>query len=804
MARPFWYSGTPAETRPAVQGKGRSVSEGYHLSRRLFVRLSAGAVAATALPIPKALGSERGGTCDPFSTPPSFQGVVPSPEDVLGFPIGVDRETTADEINTYLDAVGGASNRVRVRTLGDSVRGRPIRYALVGDPANVTNQGLAQIQADTATIRDPATPQTTVDALASTTPVILWIAGNLHGGEESGADASLQLLYELADRDDCGVTDILARALIVIIPTQNPDGREIGFRRNGFAFDLNQDHLVRTQVETEGKLALMKQYPPAVLTDHHEFGYYRSFFPPNDDPVYHETPENTVRQIYDLFGPAFAREFRRNDWQFFNEGYGYDLFAPRFTDTIAVMAYAAAGMTIEVYDGAPLDRRFARHLTVMWSMIGTGAANRKRLQRNLHESYVQALDEGRRGALEPNRTYEPHSRPVRRVPDQKVRHYFFKDEPAKRREIAMLIHRLQEMDVAVYQLNAPLRVPDLKPYLESPHAGTVPAGTYWIPMAQPQKRFIQAALNEDPYNPTNQAYRVSSWSLPLAYNLTGWLSGARLDPDADPVAPVGEPGPPTLPQSLPAVRIMHLSREFTAYEEIGHTRWLFRRSWELPFTEMDADEVAAGIDGVDVLVVPAGGINEGLRRLGKAGQRELIRWVNHGGRLVAWRYGAARLAYTLGISKAVYDMVPASIDGPMLKANIDADSPLGDGVGRHAWPLVDTRAMHAPDAVSPITFPTQASGDFRVSGVRRGTRFLMGSTAVADEPVGRGRSIVFSFDPLYGGGSEGTQKVLFNAILGPDPKGFGRAEPVRYDAEEIARRWAATTDWVDEPPPDVH
>ena len=60
----------------------------------------------------------------------------------------------------------------------------------------------------------------------------------------------------------------------------------------------------------------------------------------------------------------------------------------------------------------------------------------------------------------------------------------------------------------------------------------------------------------------------------------------------------------------------------------------------------------------------------------------------------------------------------------------------------------------------------------------------MGSTAVADEPVGRGRSIVFSFDPLYGGGSEGTQKVLFNAILGPDPKGFGRAEPVRYDAEE--------------------
>ena len=132
----------------------------------------------------------------------------------------------------------------------------------------------------------------------------------------------------------------------------------------------------------------MKQYPPVVLTDHHEFGYYRSFFPPNDDPVYHETPENTVRQINDMFGPAFAREFRRNDWKFFNEGYGYDLFAPRFTDTIAVMAYAAAGMTIEVYDGAPLDRRFARHLTVMWSMIATAAANRTRAPAEPALTYV--------------------------------------------------------------------------------------------------------------------------------------------------------------------------------------------------------------------------------------------------------------------------------------------------------------------------------------------------------------------------------------------------------------------------------
>ena len=153
---------------PWWQGKGRSVSEGYHLSRRLFVRLSAGAVAATALPIPKALGSERGAAPAIRSRRlRASRASCPRPRMCSGFPIGVDRETTADEINTYLDAVGGGQQPGARADARQSVRGRPIRYALVGDPANVTNQGLAQIQADTATIRDPATPQTTVDALAS-------------------------------------------------------------------------------------------------------------------------------------------------------------------------------------------------------------------------------------------------------------------------------------------------------------------------------------------------------------------------------------------------------------------------------------------------------------------------------------------------------------------------------------------------------------------------------------------------------------------------------------------------------------
>ncbi len=784
------------------------MSEGYPVSRRLFVRLSAGAVAAgvaaATMPLPKAAGAPRGGACDPLNTPPSFMGTVPSPEAVLGFPIGVDREVSSDEIVTYVNAVAGASNRVIAGTAGQSQRGRPIRYAIVGLPANVTPGGLSQIQADVEAIRDPSTPQGTVNSLATSTPGIIWIASNLHGGEESGADASLQLLYELADRNDCGVTDLLDQCVVVILPSQNPDGREKDLRRNAYAFDLNQDHMVRTQVETDGKIDLMRQYPPLVLTDHHEFGYYRSFFPPNDDPVYHETPEQIVRQINDMFGPAYAREFRRQDWGFFNRGYGYDFFAPRFTDTLATMGFGGAGMTIEVYDGAPLDRRFERHLTVMWLTLATAAANKRKLLRDLHNSYVDALDEGRKGKLQPNRTYEPRSTPDRKVPDRRLRHYFFKDEPSKRRELQLLVRRLQQMDVEVYRLNAPVQVPDLRPYMEGPRRQVLPAGTYWVPMAQRQKRWIQAALNEDPYNPTNTAYRVSSWSLPLAYNLAGFTSGSNLDPDATLVAPVAEPASWPLPSNVPSVGILNLSGDFTAYEAIGHTRWLFKRQWGLQCDELISADVASGLDGLDVLAVPAGGINVGLKRLRKKGQKELIRWVNRGGRLIGWRYGAARLAYVLGMSRARYDYLTESIDGPMVKALVDADSPLADGVGRSVWALVDTASMRAPRSVSPVRFPTNESGNFRLSGLRRGTHRLWGTTAVADERFGQGRSIVFSFEPLYGGGSEGTQKILFNAVTGPNPRRSRPTAPVEFDEARIARRMAATTAWVDGPDPDVH
>ena len=148
-----------------------------------------------------------------MQTPPVFGGAVPTSEEVLGFPLG-SREVTAAETNAYVDAVDAASNRVVSGTFGTSRQGREMRYALVGDPENVTPAGLAAVQEAVSKLRDPETSAQEAERLARTTPVVLWLMGNVHGDEESATDAELRVLYELADRDDCAARQILDNAVV--------------------------------------------------------------------------------------------------------------------------------------------------------------------------------------------------------------------------------------------------------------------------------------------------------------------------------------------------------------------------------------------------------------------------------------------------------------------------------------------------------------------------------------------------------------------------------------------------------------
>ncbi len=336
---------------------------------------------------------------------------MPEASDVIGFPLG-QREVTVGETDAYLDAVDAASDRVRTDTFGTSVEGRPLRYAIVGHPDHISADGLEAIRQAIVRMRDPNTPADEVAELAASTPAFLYIAGNVHGTEESGTDASLHVLHDLADRTDCAAMRIVDNAIVFILPTQNPDGREAETRRNAYAFDMNRDWFARTQPETDGKVELLRRYPPLLFVDAHEFGYYRSFFAPNDDPVYHDAPEPVLGWMNDLYAPALAREFRERDWGFFNYG-GYDFFMPGYGDTVPANGFMAAAFTLEHYDGAPMEVRERKTHLQFWLLLTIAARNRQRL---LIEQHERLRGSGRAGsARDPGaqRPVEPTQRTAR-------------------------------------------------------------------------------------------------------------------------------------------------------------------------------------------------------------------------------------------------------------------------------------------------------------------------------------------------------------------------------------------------------
>ena len=236
----------------------------------LFLTIAAGGV-VTLAPAGPAAGAPSQAACNPIQTTPVFGGSIPTSEDVLGFVLG-SREVTAAEINAYVDAVDAASDRVVSGTFATSWQGRQMRYVLVGSPGNVTPGGVAAVQEAIGKLRDPETPAREAERLARTTPAVLWLMGNVHGGKESGADTELRVLYELADRQDCAADQILDNAVVGIIPTQNPDGREAETRENSYGFDMNRDWFARTQAETDPKLELLRRYPGQLYIDAHEMG----------------------------------------------------------------------------------------------------------------------------------------------------------------------------------------------------------------------------------------------------------------------------------------------------------------------------------------------------------------------------------------------------------------------------------------------------------------------------------------------------------------------------------------------------
>ncbi len=89
-----------------------------------------------------------------------------------------------------------------------------------------------------------------------------------HGDEVAGKDAQLTLIRDIAEHPERLPLDVD----LYLMPMLNPDGAEAHRRMNGAGADLNRDHLLLAQPETQALHRVARRIRPHVAVDSHEFG----------------------------------------------------------------------------------------------------------------------------------------------------------------------------------------------------------------------------------------------------------------------------------------------------------------------------------------------------------------------------------------------------------------------------------------------------------------------------------------------------------------------------------------------------
>ena len=498
-----------------------------------------------------------------------YRSAVPRPETVIGYRVG-SQQTMYHQQQAVFDAMIAASpDRARTEVIGQTVEGKVMRLLVISAPENLAR--LDQIQADLARLADPRkTRPEEAKAIGGRTPVTVLLSHSVHGNEPAGFEAAIQTVYQLLASDEPATLDILRHSVVLINPSQNPDGHErfaawsnsvavaadepaaleqtepwsVWGRYNHYRFDLNRDLLAQSQNESKALAGVYLRWRPQVVADLH--GTTESYFFP---PVAQAQNANLPPRTYDWFerfGRANGAAFDRYGWQYFVRDV-FDFFYPGYIDTWPSMR-GGVGMTFET-DGGPelrkrkadgsvvtLEMAIAHHYTASLATLEYAAAHGPERLADFYAFHASGMAEARK-------------RPFRRV--------VFTSADSTR--ALWLARRLASEEVEVTRLTQPWTTARANPYLGgAARKETFPAGAYVVDLAQPQARLATTVLEpraafdssfvrkqveayqrnqrRAPGEPQEgyEFYDVTAWSLPLTLGLDAWwtddtarVTGAR-------------------------------------------------------------------------------------------------------------------------------------------------------------------------------------------------------------------------------------------------------------------------------------
>ncbi|MDQ3068524.1 MAG: M14 family metallopeptidase [Acidobacteriota bacterium] len=508
--------------------------------------------------VPASSGAQDTGPLPVLSPGTKYDPKIPTIEQVLGYGHG-ERITTPENVEKYLRALTAAApDRTRLGEYARSWQDRPLWLLVIGN-----RERMARID-DIRTSRRQLTRATGAEAdrLVQTQPVVTALLHSVHGNENSGVDAALAEAYHLlAAVGDPTVDLIMRESLVLIDPMQNPDGRARfvasntqaqavqadedpaaaehdegwpGGRTNHYLFDLNRDWFAQNHPESQGKVRFLLEWLPQVTVDLHEMGgESQYYFPPAASP---NTPNTTQaqRDWMVTFGKANAARFDDRGFHYFiRETYdsfypGYGASWPFFIGSLGKTFEMAGtrGLAYRRSDGTLLTYRdgVVRHFTAAIQTAATAAANRDRMLRDFIAYHRTAVAEG--GTTEYVLLAGNDASRASRLAQVLIRN-------------GLEVHRTAEPG----------------------KAGTrdIPAGSFIVPLAQPMGRLVRTLL--DPHvsmgdefiaeqdrrrklRLPDQIYDITSWSLPLLYDIELVVSErptGALDRRVDPSVPLRVP-----------------------------------------------------------------------------------------------------------------------------------------------------------------------------------------------------------------------------------------------------------------------
>jgi len=469
----------------------------------------------------------------------TYDPAVPTVQKVLSFAPG-ERIAAPEELVRYFEALAAAQpNRIKVFDYAKSWEKRRLIYAAIGSETNIRR--LAEIQAGMKRLADPRkTNAAEAQKLIAGLPAVIMLSHGVHGNEISSCDAAMMTAYHLlAARNDATVAAILKDVVVLIDPSQNPDGRNRfvqnfniaeglepdpstvsaernepwpGGRTNHYYFDMNRDWFALTQPETRGRIAMLQEWFPLVFVDLHEMGTDSTyFFAPGSAPFNPHLTKNQLEsqarfgqgnaKYFDKFGFAY---FTRETYDEFYPGYGASW--PWFYGGVS-MTYENAsvrGLKAMRSDETLYEYNVSvqKHFIASVATCETAARDRQRLLDSFYAYRQSALDEG---AKEPIKEYILARRGDVSSVDKLAANLAYQGVEVKR-SIAAFTNGGKEF----------------------------PVGSYVVPLAQPAKRFIRTLL--DPTTPMedgflreqerrrkrklrDQIYDVTGWSLPQMFNI---------------------------------------------------------------------------------------------------------------------------------------------------------------------------------------------------------------------------------------------------------------------------------------------